>query len=135
MLTVFSKAMRTAVLTAASPFVGQAVYADLAPKGVKLPYVVISVQSANTPNRMSIREGRVTFNVQAMVNALESGDALASQIHEAIFNHLRDLSLTLESPWVFHRLEHLTSYRRVDITDTQRIAYAGGLYLLEADET
>lgn len=134
MLEEFSKAIRAAVVAGAGTFVGERVYADLAPKGAKMPYIIINVASASTPNRMSIREGRVTFNIQAMVNALESGDAMASRIHDAVFDHLRDLELTLESPWVFHRLEHLTTYRRIEITDTQRFAYAGGLYLLEADQ-
>jgi len=133
MLEAFSKAFRGAVVTAANGFVGQRVYADLAPKGALLPYIVISVASAMTPNRMSIREGRVTFNVQVIVDALESGDALASQIHDAIFDALRDAILSVAG-WEFHRLEHITTYRRVDVKDHQRIAYAGGLYLLEADK-
>lgn len=132
MLEAFSVAMRAAVLAAAKTYVDERIYADLAPATAKMPYIILSIASASTPNQMSIREGRVTFNVQAIS---VGDDALASQISDAIFNHLRDKELTLAAPWEFHRLEHLTSYRRVEVKDNQRFAYAGGLYLLEADQS
>ena len=135
MLDVFSPVMRAAVIAATSSFSGLGVYADLAQKGAKLPYIIISVANATTPNRMRVQEGRVTFNVQAMVDANESGDPLASEIASAVFDYMTDVELELvfPPPWSFYRLEHLTSYRRVEVKDTQRFAYAGGLYLLEAD--
>lgn len=134
MLLPFTKAFRAAVLEVAAAHVGQKVYADLAPKGAELPYIVISVANGATPNRISVVEGRVTFNVQVIVDGNAQGDAKASQIYDAIFDHLRDKVLTLDAPWSFYDLNHLTTYRRVEVMDNQRLAYAGGLFLLEADK-
>ncbi|MCU0464054.1 MAG: DUF3168 domain-containing protein [Anaerolineae bacterium] len=132
MIEPLSKAFRGEVVAAVSTLVGGRVYNDTAPTGANMPYVIVGIQSARSLNLMQIDEVAVTFNVMVTVDSAVSGDKLASEIAEAIYNHMQDAEPAIDG-WDFHRLEHVSSYRRIDVHDKQRFALAGGLYKLEAD--